>query len=175
MRRLVTVALATTAVIIMASVAVVSQYEDSKPVAQVSTAETETERPQLPTREELLRLVNKERRKVGVSPLTTDETLNRSAQWKAEDMERRDYFGHEDPDTGRKNGLDYLNKIGNRCLYISENLVDMEIERDTTAYYAITAFKNSEKHYRAMIDAKYDTTGFGIYDTTIVQHFCDLG
>src|SRR5262249_44174159 len=44
------------------------------------------------TREELLRLVNDERAKVGVAPLAVDERLNGSAQRKTDDMAKFNYF-----------------------------------------------------------------------------------
>lgn len=129
---------------------------------------------QPPAKDELLRLVNEERARAGVAPLVSDELLNQSAQYKAQDMLDRNYFDHKDPSTGLNNGLRYAREHGKECpLWISENITDNVTDEDNTSAQAIRSWKNSEPHYKAMIDPRYETTGFGIAGTKIVQHFCD--
>lgn len=134
-----------------------------------------------PTREELLQLVNEERAKVGVAPLSADPMLEESAQWKADDMVTFSYFDHKRPGESVNNGLDYLAKLdleaGDRCSYIGENIVDnVNVETgepyDNTSIGAVNAWVNSEPHHKAMIDPKYTLTGFGISGTKVVEHFC---
>lgn len=131
----------------------------------------------LPSKEELLKLVNDERSKVGVAPLTENALLSNSAQYKADDEIKLGYFGHTRPGESTNNGLDYLNSIdGTMCKSISENL------HDSSGYYstangAVESWVKSREHYQAMVNPKYSYTGFGVKKSgdrvTIVQHFCE--
>ena len=49
-------------------------------------------------RAKLLTLTNAERAKVGLAPLVLDDKLNQVAQYHSDDMAKRNYFGHGDPD-----------------------------------------------------------------------------
>jgi uncharacterized protein YkwD len=125
---------------------------------------------------EVLKLVNAEREKADVEALVLDESLNGSATAKVNEMHSLNYFDHVNPQTGKDSGLDAAKAANASCVYVGENLVDATSESD-----AIHQWINSPAHYKAMIDSKYDLTGFGISkDPThsgyfyIVQHFCDL-
>ena len=50
--------------------------------------------------EEVVRLVNAERAKVGLSPLTMNWELSRVARYKSEDMRQKRYFDHTSPTYG---------------------------------------------------------------------------
>lgn len=140
-------------------------------LAQTTTSEV-APAPPPPTSEELLRLVNEERAKVGVKPLEVDLVLQQSAQWKAEDMATRQYNAHEDPVTGKRNGLDYLMAHGgdDLCSYISENYY--WARKYFSSNDAINWWLNSPSHKEAMLDKRYTKTGFGIAGNKVVQHFC---
>jgi uncharacterized protein YkwD len=152
-------------------------------VGNIYYAQTAQEAPQQPiaqdapvtppTPEELLKRVNIEREKVGVAPLRLDISLNESAQYKSDDLVERQYFGHKDPETGKKNGLDYAIKLAPQCAYVSENLTDADDVED-----GMELWVDSPSHYGAIVDPRYNTTGFGItydgYNYVFVQHFCDL-
>lgn len=144
-----------------------------------------------PTVDELLQLVNEERAKVGVAALVLDERLNQSAQWKADDMAKYDYFAHESDKSPNNRGFSrqWLIASGVQCGGTSENIVYA-----TNTTLAMQWWINSRPHYEAMISPSYTTTGFGIVyqehmskdsitsstpvtsDMTssymIVQHFC---
>ena len=124
-----------------------------------------------PTPEEILKLVNEERSKVGVAPLEVFEPAMQSAQFKAEDMVKRDYFAHTSPGSDRNNGLDYFYSLDNQtCRFVGEN-----IRRNgdvKTSLAAIEGWKSSKPHYEAMINPEYTLTGIGISGDMIVQHFC---
>jgi len=142
----------------------------SPPVAPVASTQTVQPEQKPPTVDELLRLVNAERVKVGVAPLVIDERLNQSAQYKAQDMIDRNYYAHKDPDTGLNNGLAYAKTIGAPCqIWISENIV----MNSHSSLFAVSEWKNSPPHYKAMIDPRYESTGFGIAGDKVVEHFCD--
>lgn len=152
-------------------------------VETVTEAPVAVEKPKqvveapLPTVEELLELVNAERAKVGVRPLALDPLLNRSAQLKADDMLSGDYYAHINPTTG-KNGPTYISDVGVSCYYQSENYTYNHVHR--SAQNALDWWMNSPSHKAALLDPRYETTGFGISDSDndpriVVQHFCDKG
>lgn len=127
--------------------------------------------PKEPTVDELLKLVNAERAKVGVKPLTLDPLLIESAMFKAQHMNKYNYFGHVAPGEKGNNGLDYAEQLGVKCLYLSENLSEQGTYNTSGA--AIAGWKSSKPHYKAMVDPRYESTGIGIDGKKVVQHFCD--
>lgn len=157
--------------------AVVYSYNTQKPVEHAKTTKQPVKTP--PTAEELLKLVNAERKRVGAPELKLQDDIMHSAQYKADDMASRNYFSHFDPTTKRKNGLDYLNKTYKECSYVSENI---QMTEDGTSQDALDWWLHSKPHYKAMINPEYTTTGFGIsqppkvldYEkpTISVEHFC---
>lgn len=143
-------------------------------VAQVQTVEESNPEPIVPVSADgMLRLINIERTRVGVAPLVINDKLMRSAQFKADDMRNRGYFGHTAPGSDRNNGLDYLDSIDEGlCKSLSENITDNVWEARNTSDQAVFNWMFSPPHYKAMIDPRYSLTGFGISGTKIVQHFC---
>mgnify|MGYP000845372452 CR=1 FL=1 len=139
--------------------------------ASRQVAQTPTPIPKPATKEELLALVNEERAKVGVAPLTVDPKLEQSAQWKADRMTQTGNLAHIDPSTGRNDGLDYLDTLEPDCSYIGENL-RWNVPSDNTAQAALIGWKSSEPHYKAILNGQFVSTGFGISGTNIVEHFC---
>ena len=140
------------------------------PVAQTQAIQKLEPKP--PTVDELLRLVNEERAKVGVAPLRVDERVQRSAQLKATDMDINNYASHIMPSTGKVLNAEMNALLVDACIDSSENFVDNDRYNNTTAE-AMSAWINSKPHYTAMIDPRYESTGIGISGDKIVQHFCD--
>lgn len=141
----------------------------------VPIAQTKTEQP--PTRAELLKLVNQVRAKHGVAPLVENPILDKSAQWKADDMVRYNYYGHVKPGTAGNDGLDYLNSLKPACVYISENLADnvylgTNTPDNNTSANTVSMWYASTPHREAMLNPKYTLTGFGVNGTLVVEHFC---
>lgn len=135
------------------------------PTAQVAQT------PPPPTGASLLALVNTERAKVHVTPLTEDSRLDASAQYKAQDMVTRNYFAHADPITGKDNGINKIFELtGGLCSYGSENLTDNTVVNDSQ--HAVDTWVKSKPHYEAMVNPRYTLTGFGIEGTKVVEHFC---
>lgn len=125
-----------------------------------------------PTPEEMLVLVNKERAKVGVALLTINPSLNLSAHQKADDMVKNNYRAHANPVTG-KHGYEYITESGIKCTYQSENLYWSDT--GVSAQDSVTWWLNSPSHKAAMLDPKYDLTGFAVSGTdklVFVEHFC---
>jgi uncharacterized protein YkwD len=130
-----------------------------------------------PTRVELLKLVNAERAKVGVAPLTEDARLDQSAQMKADDMLKNHYYSHISPVTGRQGYLYIEDTMGQyTCSYISENIDEIDTDDPTkiTAALHVYSWMHSTLHREAMLNSRYTLTGFGIDGNLAVEHFCQL-
>ena len=146
-------------------------YVGNMPDEVVATQTVEPE-SKPPTVDELLRLVNEERAKVGVAPLVIDARLNQSAQKKADDMVKNNYFAHVSPVDGRQ-GYEYISDGVPGCVYGGENL-RKNLEANNTSLEAIKGWNSSLPHREAMVDSEYTKTGFGISGDKIVEHFCTL-
>lgn len=165
-------------ILVIALVAIFFAYlpKTSNSVSNSATEQAVSYKPA--TREELFTLVNTERAKVGVAPLTMDERLNQSAQWMADDMATRDYYAHKDPQTGKDVGTDKAFELtGLTCSSVGENQ-NKGAGQFSTAQAQIDNWFTSESHKNALLDSKYSLTGLGIAttkegETLVVQHFCD--
>jgi len=125
------------------------------------------------TAQVLFDLVNKEREKAGIAPLTWDDRLAASARYKAADMEEFGYFGHQKPGSSENNGvLQAYTNTGRECKWISENILDGA--GTTVAQDDISSWMGSKSHREAILDPKYDKAGLSIVGQSAVQHFCDL-
>lgn len=118
--------------------------------------------------------INQERAKVGAKSLLLDERLNQSAQRKADDMTTFVYFAHANPLTG-KQGYSYISDMGANCFIESENLsmIDRQSvsDEDLIATH-VKAWMQSDAHRRALLDDRYQTTGFAVNGDFAVEHFC---
>lgn len=119
-----------------------------------------------PTADELLRLTNIERAKVGSHPLVLNESLSTSAQIKADDQTKNNYFGHVSPIDG-KHGYEYITEP---CVNSSENLVSGP---GITSEKSIEWWMNSKPHREAMLWDDNDMVGFGISGQHVVAHYCN--
>lgn len=148
------------AALLLTTTAVYVKADSNKPENQPVNANT------------LLVMVNKERAKYGVAPLVVDERLNRSAQLKADDMVKYNYFGHEKDGFS---GYKYVFKTApGVCAYASENIVTNSKGKVPTNEEAIDWWIHSKAHHDAMINRNYTLTGFGINGNKVVQHFCTV-
>lgn len=120
--------------------------------------------------QEMLELVNRERAKVGAAPLVLDERLNQSAQEKANDMTGRNYYGHVSPDGVHGYSL-AENRTKGSCGLVGENIIKNLY--DANSQNTINEWMNSKPHREAILDPRYTKTGFGISESSIVQHFCE--
>lgn len=147
--------------------------QQARPVERrdAPVVEAEKPKPTPPNADEMLRLVNEERAKVGSTPLRYDPRLQRSAQAKADDMISKGYYGHKD--SSGKEGYTLVFEYAPECRYASENLTGL-FPQDFSSEGALSNWKESTAHFNALIDAKYDLTGFGIAGDKVVEHFCDL-
>ncbi len=120
---------------------------------------------------EMLNLVNSERAKVGVAPLTWSNALAGVARAHSEDMFKRGYFSHFSPE-GKDVG-DRLSDSGIPYTYAGENLA--------LAPNLQTAFQGlmgSEGHRRNMLDPAFHKIGIGavnggVYGEMFTQVFTE--
>ena len=104
---------------------------------------------------DMLRRINAIRQREGLDSLRMDERLNRAAQLHSDDMVKRDFFDHENPDGARM--TDRADAFGYRWRRLLENLAAGQ--RDVAA--AIEGWMNSPGHRAAILDAQIRDAGMG--------------
>jgi uncharacterized protein YkwD len=119
----------------------------------------------------MLELVNAERVKAGVKPLTLDRTIIPVARAHSKDMWERQYFAHENPDG--ESPADRMTKGSVRFLTAGENLALAQ-----TVELAHKGLMNSPGHKRNILDPDFSRIGIGVIDGGIygkmfTQNFAD--
>lgn len=110
----------------------------------------------------VVELINAERARAGLSVLVRDETLMTIARQRSEDMVRRGYYGHHDPETGDPVVFKLLAAHGYGGV-AGEN-VDRQMGPGTAAAAArisVRAWLNSAAHRQNIMDPAYRRTGVG--------------
>ena len=136
---------------------------------------------ELPDTQKILQMINNERAKNNTEPLKPEQKLYYSAQLKADNMVIDDYYGHDNPKTG-KSGYEYVYEIfPNECIYAGENID--EVKNPGLNEEAFNDWMGSDSHKEAMLDSKYTLTGMAFSKSRtvdgadyyyIVQHFCEV-
>lgn len=128
-----------------------------------------------PDPQELLELVNEERRRVGVPPLQYDANVAKAAQLKADHMVANGYFDHIIPGTGYTAGPEMTKALDLSCKRDGgrENLYQWRGSDPATSRMAFDGWMSSDGHRSAIQDLRVTRTGFGIAnEKTVVQLFC---
>ena len=108
--------------------------------------------------QKLLNLLNEDRARNGLPPLTLDPELSRLAQLKSNDMNSNHYFAHESPTYG--NASQMLSAFGYDYQGVGEN-----IAHHANVEKAEAAFMSSDGHRRNILGSQWDKVGIGIaYD-----------
>jgi len=120
--------------------------------------------------EEVLQLVNKERSKQGLQPLTLSEKLTSIANVKAADMRDRNYFDHTSPTYGSP--FEMLQHFGVSYTAAGENIAAGQ----KNAEAVMTDWLNSSGHRANIMNKEYKELGVGYvtggsYGTYWVQLF----
>ena len=120
--------------------------------------------------EAVLKLVNKERQKQGLQPLTLSEKLTSIANTKAKDMADKNYFSHNSPTYGSP--FDMLKQFGVSYSYAGENIAAGQ----KTAEEVMNSWMNSSGHRANILNKNYTQLGVGFtrggeYGTEWVQLF----
>ncbi|RRJ64489.1 hypothetical protein EHV15_17345 [Paenibacillus oralis] len=126
-------------------------------------AGTTTDKSQFAT--QVIKLVNQERAKQGLKPLTGDSALNNMALAKAKDMSQNNYFSHTSPTYGSP--FDMMKKFGIKYSYAGENIAMGQ----KTPQEVVKAWMNSEGHRANILNANYNLIGVGYYNGYWAQEF----
>ncbi len=118
--------------------------------------------------EEVLSLVNQIRAEVGAAPLTLDTTLCYAATLRSIEMQENNYFSHTRPNgTSCFTVLDTFNI---RWSAAGENIA----AGYRTPSDVVTGWKNSEGHYKNMINTNYTKLGVGKYGSDYYPYWTQL-
>ena len=120
--------------------------EESKPTASDTTENNYAE--------EVLRLVNEEREKAGVSPLKLDSELTKAAQSRA--MELKEVFSHTRPNG--ENFRSILDEMGIESSYAGENIMSGTVK---TSEGVVSIWMGSEGHKKNILNPNYNYLGVG--------------
>lgn len=107
--------------------------------------------------EAVLKLVNQERKKAGLQPLTLTQKLTDIANTKAKDMADKRYFSHESPTYGSP--FDMLKQFGVSFSYAGENIAAGQ----KTAEEVMNSWMNSSGHKANILNKNYTQIGVGFY------------
>ena len=115
--------------------------------------------------QELLELINKERKNLGMEALVWDEDLARASRYHAYDLATQDYFDHSTYD--RKNGelvktggtFDRIKKFYNKSFVNSENIA----AGNSSAENTYEQWYNSKGHYDNMFNPNSRKVGLGVF------------
>lgn len=118
---------------------------------------------------ELLKLINAERIKNGLSELKFDAELQKVAKIKAKDLVDNNYFSHNSPTYGSP--FEMMKSFGITYKAAGENIAG-----NPTLEGAVTAWMNSEGHRANILSNAYNYTGIGVvesqkYGKVMVQMF----
>ena len=104
---------------------------------------------------EVVRLVNQERAKQGLAPLTQDWQLSRVARYKSQDMKNLGYFSHTSPTYGSP--FDMMKSFGISYRTAGENIA----KGYATPEAVVRAWMNSPGHRANILNSSYTHIGVG--------------
>lgn len=107
--------------------------------------------------EAVLKLVNEERAKQGLQPLTLSSKLTSIATMKAKDMAEKGYFDHTSPTYGTP--FQMLQQFGVHYSSAGENIAAGQ----QTPEQVMQGWMNSSGHRANILNKNYDTIGIGYY------------
>jgi uncharacterized YkwD family protein len=105
--------------------------------------------------QKVVQLVNVERQKSGLQPLTLDSEISNVARTKSKDMADNNYFAHQSPTYGSAG--DMLTKFGIRWSAWGENIASGQ----RTPESVVTAWMNSEGHRANIMSPNFSRIGVG--------------
>lgn len=151
-------------------------FIDKKPTADIPQPVVIPQSlPQLRT--DIMSLVNFERLKAGLRPLTYNTRLQESAQRYAEQMSSKGFFGHVSPDgqtlRDRVAATGYYDtSFSADCGCVKGFTVGENLGRgQKTADEVMKDWMNSPTHRAAILDPNYNDVGVGVSAGIWVQHF----
>lgn len=115
--------------------------------------------------QEVVILVNKERARLGLRPVSGDYKIAKVADGHAKDMYRRNYFSHKSLD-GSDLG-DRLQKGGVQYFFAGENIA----KGQQTSVRVMKAWMNSPGHRKNILNPQYGRIGVAKVGDVWVQNF----
>ncbi|MFJ6723029.1 CAP domain-containing protein, partial [Streptomyces sp. NPDC091259] len=109
------------------------------------------------TAAQVIALVNKERAAAGCGPLKEDPQLRNAAQGHSDDMARRDYFEHTDPDGGDPGTR--TTAAGYRWSTYGENIA----KGQQTPESVMNSWMNSPGHRANILNCSFKDIGVGVH------------
>ncbi len=106
--------------------------------------------------QEIIKLVNQERAKQGISPLTENWQTSRVARTKSEDMIKNNYFSHTSPTYGTP--FKMLSDFGIKYSQAAENIASGQ----QTAQQVVDSWMNSSGHRANILNPNYNQIGVGV-------------
>ena len=119
--------------------------------------QTDERQAEMTQAEAVLKLVNQERSKAGLQPLTLTKKLTDIAYTKAKDMADKNYFSHQSPTYGSP--FDMLKQFGVSYSYAGENIAAGQ----KTAEEVMNSWMNSSGHKANILNKNYTEIGVGFY------------
>ncbi|WP_068700167.1 CAP domain-containing protein [Paenibacillus yonginensis] len=137
----------------------------SQPAQQPAAGQQQTADDQSDFVKQVISLVNQERAKENLKPLTEDSALSNMALVKAKDMSQNNYFDHNSPTYGSP--FDMMKQFNISFSYAGENIA----KGQKTPQEVMTAWMNSAGHRANIMNANYTVIGVGYYNGCWVQEF----
>ena len=103
----------------------------------------------------MVNLVNQERAKAGLSPLTVNTKLSQVAELKAEDLRDKNYFSHTSPTYGSP--FDMMKQFGISYKSAGENIA----KGQKSPQSVMNGWMNSTGHRENILSSKYTEIGVG--------------
>ncbi len=104
---------------------------------------------------QVVELVNAERAKAGVAPLSLDSSVSNAARTKSQDMATNNYFSHTSPTYGSAGNM--LSKFGIKYTAWGENIASGQ----KTPQEVVTAWMNSQGHRENILSSTFTKIGVG--------------
>ena len=130
---------------------------DQSGTGESDSQKSENTTAEMTQAEAVLKLVNAERSKAGLQPLTLSDKLTNIAYTKAKDMADKGYFSHESPTYGSP--FDMLKQFGVSYSYAGENIAAGQ----KTAEEVMNSWMNSSGHKANILNKNYTQIGVGFY------------
>jgi len=115
--------------------------------------------------QQVLDLVNQERSKAGLQPLTMNSALSKMAMDKAQDMINNNYFDHQSPTYGSP--FDMMRSYGINYSTAGENIA----KGQATPTEVMNAWMNSPGHRANILGSGFTQIGIAYYNRAWVQEF----
>ncbi|NLY77879.1 MAG: serine protease [Tissierellia bacterium] len=136
----------------------------SKPVEKPSN----TNNPSSSIEREVARLVNLERQKAGLAPLTFSEELSKVARIKSQDMADKNYFSHTSPTYG--DPFQMMRSFGISYRYAGENIA----KGYRSAESVMNGWMNSSGHRANILNVNFGKIGVGYVETNGTTYWTQM-